>query len=452
MPTTIKEAWQDERDASHEALTAASERLREVAAGGQEISQALSAELGESERLRAELRTLWREAGEADSPSEGEAIMQTIRGRKMELRAVEARVRGLEWERAKAHARTRRLKQVIERTRLRHRTAAKAHDEASAEHDRRQLRIVAAGNDPLQLVPTEAGDYLASAAQTAREGEVDAVVPEPLRRSAEARIDLERTRLDYARQIAEFALDQRGVLWQDEGGLIGDAERALLELDRADAELEAWVGSAERRLERATAALDGLDLDVDAAEAAAVAEVPTDAGDALSAETEVLDAEAEVELRRFQLLRSMSQAEVDPSGPRRSAETQARNRLNDAVAVRDAKVADFAPLKSVLDEWQTALADDTWRAYLTFVDETATLQELAATDPQVLIDAVEAAESAAATALAAALAVERGTQQWAEFAEEMIQRVATAEDGSRQRLFGAVSGDPATSPIPSILP
>lgn len=440
-PTTLLELATRHRDAAQAAHTHAEQTLAnastDLGAAARDHAVASAAFAALEQRVAALRAALAQVATRAD----GEALLLELEQQTLALRTQQARLLEIESDvlvlsAAQAQART---ALAAAATDLQQATADLA--EVTQASTRRAALDAALAAPPLASLRNDANAALNTAPQnqsfTTARARLEADLPATLLAQARARRQPVRTHLDDLEALVRAAED-------------AGAERLAARFERAEADLEDYVGRAKSRYDAARQALarvaDPTQSPLTAEQKARIHEATLKAkADAAAAiEKDRNDRRADLAAATKALAEALliaRAADIDADPEETQAVKDARQDLTDAQAALAQAEAAYTPaLRNDLDTWEAAVPDATWRLLEDFETAHATLIELSQ-DPAPLAAALDAAEAALVTAL---LAADKKTRANAFFAAEAARHAA--ELASQQTLstrasFSALRGD-----------
>lgn len=333
----------------------------------------------------------------------------------------------------------------------------------TAETNRRNQWIAAAGQPPLQTLRQEATDIADGTGGSTLLADAQAKldtsptrVPQELLDVAELRFNLWRARVKADRDAVSFVKVQIGAQVAADLGKSGAAQQLGITFRENEAAFGEWAASARNRFDRAVALLEGIAnlgagvFAISEAEAAqandATEPQATNRQNAADAEEAIYPAQTTVDQRQETLDNEILKAQaVDPNKADVSGDggvPAATASLNAAQGVLTPLVAAFdAAEKDLMASWQVRLTDQTWRRILDFFEARAELQDLKATDPAALQTAMTTSEGLYGDALVAASASGRSIGYLQDVFALRRANAEASQGGATSRLLGAVRGD-----------
>lgn len=320
---------------------------------------------------------------------------------------------------------------------------------ASTDRD----KLIAALDGPLSSIKSDAAKAIddtkpAGATFKKAKKRIDDDLPQPLldralkrRDAAAARIGLTTTQ----RQAAEDAVRKES---DKNGGLSVVAASAWLALTRAETAAREFVNSARGRFDQANAALARVaDPTVSplTAEQTARLKAPDplkkSREDAAKEEQDVADLRQTLDDRQKDLDEAILAAKADPAdATKQAAIGTAQGKVNTAKQDLDtAETAYKGGNALIMNAWEAAAPDSTWRLLYEYAEAVAMLKNMA--DPAKLSKDLKDAEK---NYVAAQLLADGSANILVDLTTELAQRAAR-EDSARQNyaasLFGALRGD-----------
>jgi hypothetical protein len=418
-------------DAQAEARTAREEHAQETA------------NLAAADKAVADVRAL---LAASPMPADAEALSAQLEDAIMALRTSTAAAIDAEEALRRAEAAAEAAKAVSDRAGAELAAAQAAHDRASAGDAEREAWKEALEEPPLSTLRTDAAAALTSDEYEAAEARVEADVPTVLRERALARGNRAVQRAAEAADARESAKDALGAA-QAGASAVGAVEQAGLRFVRAEAALREYVSRGRARHDTALGLVAAVTATAPptAAEAARIQDpevVDEDAAGAEEARDEALATVEGLQATLEDAILAALRADVDADPTDDAAVQAAQDALTaPTTELQTAEGAYTQALRTSLQRWEATVPDPTWRALDAFREATAILTELAAIEPADLVEELEAAETAYATALGAA---DKSARTHATLEAELAARAAAAAVAERNRpvrAFSAVRGD-----------
>jgi hypothetical protein len=352
-------------------------------------------------------------------PAEAQALVQTIAAQVVVERQLATALRDQRCAVADADARLAALADQTRRLEPKVSELGAAATRAAADAVIRDKWKQDVAVTPFSDLAHQAGDTKTGAAFTKAQGKINAI-PQKLRDLADARrtaalalyttAEAQQTAIDNAR-LAELQAAPAGITEQ--------LALAWLNFRGAAADLGDFATTAAARLARARAVIDQLSKDgavaiSDDEVAATSGTVKTDAEAALGKETDHLAADkGETNALSTLGVETRKLLATDPTLDPKAATSLDDERAAEVLTAK--KVSDThdawkdAP-RTAIDKWAGILSDDTWRTLVSFLEASATLDDLVSLGDgyhTTLLDALTTAETALIGKLEAAGAADR---------------------------------------------
>ncbi|HEV7474756.1 MAG TPA: hypothetical protein VGN90_11955 [Pyrinomonadaceae bacterium] len=328
-------------------------------------------------------------------------------------------------------------------------TLLKQVEPAGAERD----RLIAALEGPLSTINSDAAKAIdetkvAGATYKKAKKRIEDDLPKPLLDRALKRRDAAATRIANtiaARQTAENAATKER---NKNGGLAAPVASFWLALVLAEAIAKNFVNSAQSRFDQANAKLAQVaDRTVAALTPEQIARlnlpdpVKTDRKNAAGEDKDVAALRQTLEDRQKDLSDAVVAAKADPAdAAKQAAVGTASGKVDTAKQNLDAAEAAYrAGNAAIMNAWEAAVPDPTWRLLNDYAEAVDTLEEMA--DPAALSQALKDAE---ATLVAALVLADGSSNVLVDLETEQAQRAAREESAlqnSAATLFGALRGD-----------
>lgn len=321
--------------------------------------------------------------------------------------------------------------------------------------DRRESYRAATTAPPLSTLKADATAYLASATVTHANTRLGKNFPAQIITIAGKRHDTRISQMKSFQTDLDHALDALATEEATDTGLAGVAYQKKVLFQHAQDDVAKYVATAWNRFTKAKgvmAMLEAIELDPsgtvpDVLSAAEKAQLTALAGTGAAAEgtAEALDTDLNgvftaVAALDAQILTSIA-ANVDTlsTDPNIAAKRTAIGTAQ--TAFTNALSAFVAANKKDLDAWEAVIPDAAWKVLLDFEESTASLNDLAATDPAALVTAMDTAESDYVTALGAAAIAQRRIDYIGDAIAYRQERLDAAQAALAGRLPSAVRGD-----------
>jgi hypothetical protein len=451
-PTILEYATQ-RRDKTKLAVTAAGQRLATAQAGSTAASAQLAAATSALATLEAKAADIRKKLSVIPTPADGEALLDLLEQTTIEMRAEQAK--SLQAQVALTESQS---EAELAQSDLAVAGAQLESDEAelkqSDEANKRRVAWVASLDGSLATMKTDATNALSvtkaeGAAFKQAKKRIGDDIPTTLltlveeRRAAEvARITNKSVERSAATDAVEAEVDANG-------GLAGRAVDKWAAFQRQEAVVGEYVNTARNRFDQALATLT---LVGDATRSALTPEADASiddpalatARDAAALEEKGVDAKRiDLDTKRSVLNDAILKAKADPTNTtKQTAVTTARGDVTLAEEALGTAVAAYeASSKAVMDAWEAAVPDATWKLLEDYEGAVAVLNGLKNITPATLKTDLQAAETAY---VQAQIVADNSTDVLANLIAEQAQRAAR-EENARQigaaSLFSSLRGD-----------
>jgi hypothetical protein len=325
----------------------------------------------------------------------------------------------------------------------------------TTEDAQRQALKQAIAAAPLSTMKADATAFLGSATATNATTRLGKNFPAKIVTVAGKRHDSRSNRLASLQTVLENAQDALGTELATDGGLQGAATQKQIGFQRAQSVLSQYVATAANRFARAQAVtkmLEAIELDV----TGTVPDVLSDAektqltalsaaGAAAEPTAESIDADLNAVFAAQDALDAQILTQIDTDVDKLSTDPTVaakRGAITTAATAYKTAITNFAAAnKGDLDQWEAVIPDAGWRVLLDYEEALAALTDLSAADPVALAAAMDAAENAYTTALAAAAVAQRRTDYIGDAIGRGQERLASAQAAIANRLPSAIRGD-----------
>ncbi len=442
-PTTLIEYAAEELDRYEDRISQSREG-REEARGEREAARTRLrggiAEMADAQKEVDRLRSL---LAKIPTPADGDALVEDLSEALVALRTATASTHGARHDLLEASLRYDRAQRDLNRAARRLAAAQKAMEEAESRLETRERWGALLDSPPLADVASTAEGLRTGSAYQEMAGALEERIPEGLRTSALRRRDLERARLDAAREIERFGEDRRNEVAAPFDPLQGPAAGPRTSYLRAWNTLSEHVNRSEETLSTAEAFLKGPVPEIPAPQAERLEELETEGDEAASREKAVTEARIELVEKETELDKARIAALADPEAdPDDVADAEAaRDTARDAVEAAEGEFSESHA--ETLERWQLALPDRVWRFFLRFHEVTESLERSEESDPDALTSVLEGAEATLAEALFEGARALGRRDALEERRRDDRERHHGLREAFRARVFSAVRGDSA---------
>jgi hypothetical protein len=325
----------------------------------------------------------------------------------------------------------------------------------TTEDAQRQSLKQAIAAAPLSTLKANATTFLGSATVTNATTRLGKNFPAKIITMAGKRHDSRSNRLASLQTVLDNAQDALGTELATDGGLQGAATQKQIGFQRAQSVLSQYVATAANRFSRAQAVtkmLEAIEVDV----TGTVPDVLTDAektqltalsaaGAAAEVTAESIDADLDAIFAAQDALDAQILTQINTDVDKLSTDPTVaakRGAITAAVTAYKTAITNFAAAdKGDLDQWEAVIPDAAWKVLLDYEEAIAALNELSAADPVALAAAMDAAENAYTTALAAAGLAQRRVDYIGDEIALGLERLDSAQAAIANRLLSAIRGD-----------
>lgn len=449
--STILDYATDRRADIDAAVTDSQQRLAQAQSKSAAESSKVAKAVGELADLEKAIANIRQELSAIPTPADGEILLVRLEQKIIQSRAKEAEILALHISLSEAQS-SASLAQADLANASAELTKATAALRQADSTQKQRAELITALTGPLATIKTNSTAALDTSdpegvAAKAKE-RIEDDIPEPLRARARARRAAQASRLEQtstARQAAEDAANEERDL---HGGDAGQAISSLETLSSVEATVRDFVCNATSRFDRAQAKLAQVAdptraslTDEQKASISAEEPLKTEREDAIAEEEAVGDARNILDGKQADLDAAILEAKAAPTD---SGKQSAVNDANDAVdiaktALEEAQALYLSANQAVVDAWEAAVPDTTWRMFEDYEAAVETLQTMP--NPVSLNGELVAAETLYVTAQ---LVADRSAQVLADLMAEKAQRAAreaTARQTGDASLFSALRGD-----------
>jgi hypothetical protein len=455
MALTTLQFWQQQLTIHQAAQAAASADLAAAQAAQSAAKAQLANDVAELTRLGTLIASQRAQLASVTVPAEANALVTAITANQILQRTQQGLVLDDQDALADAGSAAAAAAVTLARATARIATVQAAITQAQADGKLRDALKLAITTPPLDTIAVDAAALLAGPTATHAASRIAADFPAPIVTIAKLRHDRRRGRLASLATVSRNADDAQAAGLTADDGLDGVVASMLIALQRAQGDLADAVGSAPTRQSRALAVLqkiEAIELDttgtvadlLSAAEKTQLAALAASGGAAEPAaaalDTDLgavfITEDALAAQVLTQIGTDVDQLTTDPAlASARAAIVSARSNFATHLA------AFVGANKGDLDQWQAVIPDPAWKTLLDYQAGLADLAELAATDFSALATAMDAAEDACTTALAAVELARRRADARADAVAIAKSRFENLSLSIANRLPSAVRGD-----------
>lgn len=450
-PTTLLEYAQQQRTVRLQDRTDAKGRVTQAQQRQSEARtnhDTATKAFADLEKTATEIR---KKLAEIPTPADGDALIDDLEETLIALRTSQATILAAEETNAAAQSQLDRATGDLKAADTRLAEAATALAETEQQNDRRNEGKTALGLPPLSTLPAIATGALSGQPFTAAQTHIEGDIPAALITRARNRREAESKRIAATKVALTDAEDLLRTEKNTKGGLTGKVAALQVDFLRQEVAFFAYVLQAKERHERALAHLIRLaDPDKPKLTDAQKARI-TDATrktareEAATKEKARDDARVEVETKQAALDKAILKAQAADlnADPNTDADVvAAKTALNTATtALTAAETAYTAATQKVLDTWEAAVPESTWRDLADFEEAKEILNLLKDTTPGTLVTNLNTAESVLVTALVTADKSARTLRFLQERTVEEAARGKIMQSVAPRRLFSALRGD-----------
>lgn len=451
MATKLIEYATEEQSRLADARSAAQQSLVTAHAAYAQAQQDFAQAVGEVTSLEAEVAAIRAQLAAIETPADGEPLLAQLSEKTIALRAAQSDFIGVEETLKARQTGVDRANAELSLATSNLKSADAALVEAKQQEARRADLRKKLDEPPLKDIKDTALAAFDKDPYKAAKARIVTDIPDPLLTRAADRRRLEALQLAQRRAAAREAEDKIGEELSADGGVLGKAEKARLDLARASEELRQYIVRSNDRYEQALATLSAV--------ADAKKEPLTEAQIALINDEDLKEERAEaasfeherdlklgvVRVRQTELDQAIIKARAaDVDADPEDAEDVKTKRAALELAAEELAQAedDYTPeMRTVMDQWEAAVPDTAWRRLDAFEEARRTLTALKDTDTALLKNDESGKESALVTALAAAAKSARTLNA---LEAERVRRSTRYEfdNAAAQRLlFSALRGD-----------